>query len=1062
MPAVPPVLAEHQWLIPEDQARPSTVILAVIALGGMVVGLLAGLGVLKRVLAAVGAFVRWGIRTGFRAWEWGLSWAPWPVYAGLVIALLAVGILLAGVAPAAAILFSLVPLFLGVVACLAFMFIDVERYEVARGYKALHDPVKGQKLAVELAKHGQRVGLPLLASSAVGVIGGYALFNLAVYNVAGEAWFSVPSPDVNYLDFLASAVVHLLSVVDVLHVVDSQRIVHVDVPRPDGGLAKAASAGFKAFFTTVLLQQIFASVRRNKLLAETVADFWSPHPPIHDRARAALPQYGASVLPPLLAALGRVDTLTQEQRDDLPFILATVGPSAIPHLSARLTDRNEHVRAVAAAALGLLRAGSAVPQLARLTADASDLVRLSVAEALGEMGRGGWPPPAVRRGREWWQIRPFWRVRASTPVSDPTAELVAALRAGLADTASAVRAAAAESAGRFGPREVGELVPVLLERTADEDETVRVRAVYALAAAGGERAGTVHALVKLLAEPNPAVRTAAATALGSLKAKADEAVSALAGLFDDRDERVRAAAAEAIEKIGSLPAAATTILADALVSADTVRRERAVEAIGKLGGVAADLVPQLARAADDTNDRVRAKAVSALGQVGGSAASVAVPKLVRALKAQDEWVSALAAEALGELGAVGGDAALQGLVRSLSHPNAEVRASAAEAIGKLGPMALPAAARLEQAAADADSTVREQAVRALGRVGRPRPTTMRLVHAALTDPDPRLREAGVAAFGEWGYADADARARLLELLDDANDGVKLGVVSVLPRLVGDGEQVVAALTHRLTADDSDRVKVEVARSLGQLGEAAASAGPALVRLVKTGGADIRTEALRAVLHVRPPELADALTAGLHDVEPEVRVLASAGWRMATAIPEEAVAALVEALHDPEVQVRANAAFAVGLMDPIPAEAVPLLADCMGGGDVGLRMNAALALQAAPGRAAAVALRPLLQDDNPRLRLIAARRELIEDPTDATAAEVIAGAIADPTLAVQRAAADLLANLPPDAVPTVLDAVRTLRTTHPDAPSLAEVEDRLALMTTPEPETSAPVAAGSLA
>ena len=53
---------------------------------------------------------------------------------------------------------------LGVVACLAFMFIDVERYEVARGYKAMHDPVKGQKLAVELARHGQRVGLPLLAS----------------------------------------------------------------------------------------------------------------------------------------------------------------------------------------------------------------------------------------------------------------------------------------------------------------------------------------------------------------------------------------------------------------------------------------------------------------------------------------------------------------------------------------------------------------------------------------------------------------------------------------------------------------------------------------------------------------------------------------------------------------------------------------------------------------------------------------------------------------------------------------------------------------------------------
>ena len=44
---------------------------------------------------------------------------------------------------------GLVLLFLGVTACLAYMFIDVERYEVARGYKALHNPVQGQELLGE-------------------------------------------------------------------------------------------------------------------------------------------------------------------------------------------------------------------------------------------------------------------------------------------------------------------------------------------------------------------------------------------------------------------------------------------------------------------------------------------------------------------------------------------------------------------------------------------------------------------------------------------------------------------------------------------------------------------------------------------------------------------------------------------------------------------------------------------------------------------------------------------------------------------------------------------------
>ena len=55
---------------------------------------------------------------------------------------------------------------MGLVACLAYMFIDVERYEVARGYKALHNPLKGQRLAVELARYGHQVGVPLLAAAA--------------------------------------------------------------------------------------------------------------------------------------------------------------------------------------------------------------------------------------------------------------------------------------------------------------------------------------------------------------------------------------------------------------------------------------------------------------------------------------------------------------------------------------------------------------------------------------------------------------------------------------------------------------------------------------------------------------------------------------------------------------------------------------------------------------------------------------------------------------------------------------------------------------------------------
>ena len=162
--------------------------------------------------------------------------------------------------------------------------------------------------------------------------------------------------------------------------------------------ASTLLAGFKPFFTLVLLQQIFASLRQGKLLAETIADFWSPHEPIHERARNALPSYGALAIGPLLVSLRSVPSLTKEQRDQLPLILATIGPSIIPALVRHLHDPHEHVRAIVAAALGQLHALETVPLLAALGQDPSDVVRQSVVEALGILGSPGPGPARKRRG----------------------------------------------------------------------------------------------------------------------------------------------------------------------------------------------------------------------------------------------------------------------------------------------------------------------------------------------------------------------------------------------------------------------------------------------------------------------------------------------------------------------------------------------------------------------------------------------------------------------------------------------------------------------------------------
>ena len=1048
------VVGPTDWLVETDRVRSSGLILLALVAVAVFGGVLFRLGVIGGVLGVVGVLVRGSIRAGFRIWERLLAWASWPLFLSVQLGLLAVGVVVADARPVLTVACALGPLGMGLAACLAYMFIDVERYEVARGYKALHDPLKGQRLAVELARYGKQVGVPLLAAAAVGMVGGFALFNFGLFNLLGTAWYTPPAADATYLDFVASALVHLLSVVDLLNLANTHRLVQVGVARPAAGPAVAVLTLFKSFFTLVLLQQIFASVRKGRLLGETIADFWSPHEPIHDRARAALPQYGAVALGPLLVSLRSAEALTREQREQLPLVLAAIGPAAIPDLIAHLGDPNEHVRSVAVATLGRLRAAKALPGMAGLAADPSDLVRLSLAEALGEFG-GPAPRPAGRTRRGVW--RRFRHPAAPPP--DPMAVAVPALRAALADPAAVVRAQAAASLGSLGAA-AGEAVPDLTGLLADPDETVRGRAAEALGRVGAADARTVPALAGLLDDPSVAIRAAAAEALGALKGVAAAAVPALVPLLQDRDEGVRKAAADAVGRIGVLPEAAADLLAEGLASADNAVRARTAESLGDIGGAAAEVAAALADAAGDDNDRVRAKAVEALGKIGESAAEIAVPRLVRALKDPDNWVSALAAEALGEMGA-GADGAVPALVRSLRHVNPLVRANAAEALGKLGPAAATAVPALERAARDDDGGVRLRAVRALGGIGDPTPESVRAVRAALADPDPQARAAAAEAFGAWGEADEETRAELLALLDDANDEVKARAARVLPKLAGATPAVVAGLTRRLAEDDSDWVRVEAARALGQLGAAAAPAGGALLRAAQTGEAGLREEAMRALALAQPPEATEAFTSGLRDAEAAVRVLASAGWRRAAEVPEEAVPALVEALQDPEVQVRANAAYALGRLDPVPAEAVPLLADCATHPDAGLRLNAALALQAVPGRAAVEALQTLLGDPNPRLRLLAARRVLTEDAADPGAVVAVAEALVAPAAGIRKTAAELVDAVGP-AAGAVLDALRTRLEgeTDPDGRALVaaavELLERIEGRRTAEPIDGATV------
>jgi HEAT repeat protein len=1011
------VMSKHAFLIRLNQLDSSYLILLCVAGVGIAAAILLYTGLLGWVLRGLGHVVRGSIRRGFLLWERLFAWLSWPLFLAIVLGLLAVGWAAAGPLPSLTVVCALAPLFMGFTACLAYMFIDMERYEVERGHKAVHNPLKGQKLAIHLVRYGQQVGVPLLAAATVGMIGGFALLNQGLYETIGREWYAVGEEQGGpvYVDFLANALIHLLRIVDVLNVARSHQLLQITYVHQAAWPASALLASFQTFFAFVLLQQLFASIRQGNLLAETITDFWSPHESIHERARNALPQYGTRAIWPLLLSLRCVGSLTREQREQLPPILAAFGPVVIPALLRHLHDPHEHMRAIAAVALGHLHARDEIPLLVQLAHDPSDVVRQNLVEALGLIGaasadtdrtpRSRIPRLRVGWARRWlgWKSRP-----ASSPIPDPIAQAVLTLRDALADNSAAVRTQAARALGRIGSP-AAEVAPGLIALLKDADETVRCEAAESLGKVRGSEGAAVNALIDLLQDATPSVKVAAARALGALKQAAAPAVLALVPLLRDQEESVRTAAAAAIAQVGSLNPAATDSLVEGLASLDNVVRAQTAEALGTIGVPAQETASALVEALADSNDGVRARAVQALGKIGTGAADVAVPSLVRALWDQDNWVSALAAEALGQMGASAAKA-VPALIRSLKHINPQVRGNAAESLGKMGAVAGRARRALETACRDEDGGVRSQAIRALGALGRPTPATALAVRAGLQDPDPQVRTAAVQAVGQGGEATEVTPSDLMPLLEDANDQVKVEVIEVLPRLAGTTPAVIDGLCRRLLEDDSAWVQVQAALALGNLGAAATAAGGALLRATQTGEVSVREQAMRAIAKIQPPETLSAFTAGLEDANGEVRKVASGGWMNAASIPEEVIPVLVRALRDPEVQVRANAAHALARLDSLPAEAIPLLVACTADPSEGLRINAAMALRDAPGGAAREAMQHLVEDANGRIRLIAASALLAADPGNTKAGAVLVEALSDPALRVRKAALSLVESL----------------------------------------------------
>jgi hypothetical protein len=179
------------WLVDLDRVHSSYLFVVTQAGLGLAAAALYGIGLMGQSLRVLGLVVRAGILGAFRIWERLLAWTSWPLFLALVFGFLVGGEVAGGPLPGLRVACDVSPVFMGVVARVAYMFIDLERHGVERGHMAVHNPLKGQAPAIHLAPYGPRVRVPLLIAATVALIGGFALLNQGLYETIGTGWYQV-------------------------------------------------------------------------------------------------------------------------------------------------------------------------------------------------------------------------------------------------------------------------------------------------------------------------------------------------------------------------------------------------------------------------------------------------------------------------------------------------------------------------------------------------------------------------------------------------------------------------------------------------------------------------------------------------------------------------------------------------------------------------------------------------------------------------------------------------------------------------------------------------------
>jgi HEAT repeat protein/beta-lactamase regulating signal transducer with metallopeptidase domain len=416
-------------------------------------------------------------------------------------------------------------------------------------------------------------------------------------------------------------------------------------------------------------------------------------------------------------------------------------------------------------------------------------------------------------------------------------------------------------------------LPTLIKALEDDDEQVAHSAAGAIGAIGPEakealaplieafkfkNSSAARALVKIAPDSSEVAlllieafedkgqpsRDQLLYVLSDLKCEKKRLEAALLAAQEEEDTQIRNTSAYALYRIGADSKAA-------LKAIETWRMNQVAEqAAQKDKSQVPQLIAQLRNPSARNEDLA---ALNKLIQLGPDAAE-AVPALIDYLKNPKSPSRGNAANALGAIGPAAKEA-VPLLIEAVQEDDRAVSISAAWSLGKIGPAAKPAIPALLQALSDAEPIVRLQAAAALWRIDHSlTATSVSALTEMLEQPPKGFEQTSfyiVKVLGEIGPPAKSALPAVVRIYEKAEDGARWNAATALCRI--DPQRIATLLPHFIQAlnDSTHLHRSAVANGLGEIGELANAAVPALK--AASAGSDplLQGEARKALAKISP-------------------------------------------------------------------------------------------------------------------------------------------------------------------------------------------------------------------